>query len=149
VHRIWDQSERVDPSDVADELKAVWSRYSVRDLLVSEADWTWVLLQLADEGLPVTKVPRSPQRLALQWSAFFDAVLEGRLTHDPDPVLARHAANLGLISGPSGLRPDLDVTEGQPVAAVLAAMVAFDGFARIEPAAEPMIILPGVVGDWP
>jgi hypothetical protein len=38
--------------------------------------------------------------------------------------------NLGLISGPSGLRPDLDVAEGQPIAAALAAMIALDGAMR-------------------
>ena len=64
----------------------------------------------------------------------------------PDPVLARHAGNLALISGPSGPRPDLDVAEGHPVAAALAAVVAYDGVARIEPAAELRIILPSSVG---
>ena len=140
--KIWESSERVDPVDVAEELRAVWARYFVTDLLCSEADWSWVLLQLADEGLPVTKVPRSPQRLALQWQGFFDATVERRLTHAPDPVLARHVANLSLISGPSGLRPDLDVAEGQPIAAVN----AFDGVTRLEPAEELMIILPTRVG---
>jgi hypothetical protein len=75
------------------------ARHVVADLLVSEHDWSWVMLELAEEGLPVTKVPRSPQRLALQWQQFSDAITEKRLTHGPDPVLARHAANLGLISG--------------------------------------------------
>jgi phage terminase large subunit-like protein len=103
------------------------------------------MLQLAEEGLPVTKVPRSPQRLALQWQQFYDAIVEGRVTHDPDPVLARQVGNLGLISGPSGLRPDLDVAEGQPIAAALAAMIAYDGLARIEPD-EPVIIIPTGVG---
>jgi hypothetical protein len=145
VHGIWESDDRVDPSDVAEELRAVWARYDVRDLLCSESDWTWVLLQLADEGLPITKVPRSPQRLALQWQQFFDAVLERRLTHDPDPTLARHAGNLSLIAGPSGVRPDLDVAEGQPVAAALAAMIAFDGVARVEPASEPMVVLPSII----
>jgi hypothetical protein len=72
------------------------------------------------------------------------AIVEKRLTHAPDPVLARHAANLSLISGPSGLRPDLDVAEGQPIAGILAAMVAFDGVARIGPVPEPMVILPSL-----
>ncbi len=138
--RIWEEGERVDPLDVADELRAVCADFSVRELLCSEADWSWVLLMLAEEGLPVTKVPRSPQRLALQWSAFSDAVLEKRVTHDPDPVLARHVANLSLISGPSGPRPDLDVGEGQPVAAGIAAMLAFDGVVRIEHVEPPMFI---------
>jgi phage terminase large subunit-like protein len=142
--RTWESSERVEPTDVADELRAVWARYSVPDLLCSEADWSWVLLQLADEGLPVTKVPRSPQRLALQWQTFFDATLERRLTHAPDPVLARHVANLSLISGPSGLRPDLDVAQGQPIAAALGAMIAYDGVTRLEPAMTPYVGSPTV-----
>jgi phage terminase large subunit-like protein len=144
--RIWESSERVDPNDVADELRAVWARYYVREFLCSEADWSWVLLQLADEGLPVTKVPRSPQRLALQWQAFFDAISEQRLTHDPDPTLARHAANLSLIAGPSGLRPDLDVAEGAPIAGALASMIAYDGVMRVDPDPEPFVVLPSGVG---
>jgi hypothetical protein len=119
---------------------------SVVDLLCSEADWSWVLLQLADEGLPVTKVPRSPQRLALQWQTFFDATLERRLTHAPDPVMARHVANLSLISGPSGLRPDLDVVQSQPIAAALGAMIAFDGVTRLEPRMTPYVGTPS--GVW-
>jgi phage terminase large subunit-like protein len=140
--RIWEETERVDPLDVADEIRAVWARFDVREFLCSEADWSWVLLQLAEEGLPVTKVPRSPQRLALAWQTFYDAIAERRVTHDPDPVLARHSANLSLISGPSGLRPDLDVAEGSPIAAALGAMLAFDGVARIEPVGEPYIGVP-------
>jgi phage terminase large subunit-like protein len=145
--RIWESSERVDPVDVAEELRAIWGRYSVREFLCSEHDWSWVLLELSEEGLPVTKVPRSPQRLAAQWQQFFDAIVEQRLTHADDSVLARHVANLALISGPSGLRPDLDVAGGQPVAAAVATMIAYDGVARSEPAARPtVIILPSVGG---
>lgn len=137
--RIWESGERVDPNDVAEELRAVWSRDTVHDLLVSEHDWSWVMLELADEGLPIVKVPRSPQRLALQWQAFFDAVLERRLTHEDDPVLARHVSNLGLIPGPSGPRPDLDVGEGAPIASALAAMIAYDGMTRVEVKPSPKI----------
>lgn len=137
--KVWEESERVDPVDVAEELRAIWGRYDVREFLCSEHDWSWVLLELSEEGLPVTKVPRSPQRLALQWSQFYDAIVEKRLTHARDPVLARHAGNLSLISGPSGLRPDLEVHEGAPVAGALAAMVAYDGVTRVEPRKVPRI----------
>ena len=104
------------------------------------------LAHVAEEGLPITKVPRSPQRLAVSWQAFYDAVLERRVSHDGDRTLARHVSNLGLISGPSGPRPDLDVAEGSPIAAALAAMVAYDGLTRIEPAGDLQIILPREVG---
>jgi hypothetical protein len=58
-------------------------------------------------------------------------------------VLARDASNLALISGPSRLRPDLEVAEGQPIAAALAAMTGFDGVSRVEPA-TPFIGLPSL-----
>jgi hypothetical protein len=48
--KIWESSTRVDPHDVADELRSIWGRFSVREFLVSEADWQWVLLQLAEEA---------------------------------------------------------------------------------------------------
>jgi hypothetical protein len=38
--------------------------------------------------------PEIPQRLAAQWQQFFDAIVERRVTHSRDPVLARHAGNL-------------------------------------------------------
>jgi hypothetical protein len=76
-------------------------------------------------------------------SSSFDAIVERRLTHSPDPVLARDASNLALISGPSRLRPDLEVAEGQPIAAALAAMTGFDGVSRVEPA-TPFIGLPSL-----
>jgi hypothetical protein len=65
-------------------------------------------------------------RLALQWQTFCDAITERRLTHDPDPALARHSANLSLISEPSGLPPDLDVPDGLPIAAARGAVIAYD-----------------------
>jgi hypothetical protein len=86
------------------------------------------------------------QRLALQWQTFFDATVERRLTHEPDPALARHVGNLSLIPGPSGLRPDLDVAQGQPIAAALGAMIAFDGITRLEPRVEPFVGTPSGVG---
>jgi phage terminase large subunit-like protein len=145
--RIWEEAERVDSHDVAEVLRTVWGRLNVSEFLVSEADWQWVLLQLAEEGLPITKVPRSPQRLALQWSQFYDAVIERRVTHDGDRTLARHVSNLSVIPGPSGPRPDLDVAEGAPVAAALGAMVAFDGVTRVGAGAEPMIVVADPVSN--
>jgi hypothetical protein len=91
----------------------------VHDVLVSEHDESWVMLELAEEGLPVTKVRARPSASPFSGQTFRDAITEHRLRHDPDPALARHAASLCLISGPSGLRPDLDVADGSPIAAAL------------------------------
>jgi hypothetical protein len=74
-----------------------------------------------------------------------DATVERRLTHAPDPILARHVANLSLISGTSGLRPDLDLAQGQPIAAALGEMIAFDGVTRLEPCVAPFVGTPSEV----
>jgi hypothetical protein len=47
---------------------------------------------------------------------------------------------------PTGLRPDLDVAQGQPIAAALGAMITFDGFTRLEPTLTPFIGVPS--GVW-
>jgi hypothetical protein len=36
--QVWNEGERIDPSDVAEELRAGWGRYSVREFLCSEHD---------------------------------------------------------------------------------------------------------------
>ena len=48
---IFEPGERVDPVEVATAIRVSFSRYDVRELSCSEADWTWVLLQLAEEDL--------------------------------------------------------------------------------------------------
>jgi hypothetical protein len=62
-------------SNVGEKFRTVRGRFRVHDLLVSEHDGSRVMLELAGEGLPVIKVPRSPQHLALQWSQFYDAIV--------------------------------------------------------------------------
>lgn len=42
------------------------------------------------------------------WQSFYDAVMDGSLTHDGDPVLARHVDNLVLKENRHGSRPTRD-----------------------------------------
>ena len=143
--RIWEETERVDPSDVADEIRAVWSRYNVVEFLCLGGGLD--LGAACNSPTKACRSPRSrrsPQRLACNGRSSSTPILERRLSHDGDRVLSRHVSNLGFISGPAGPRPDLDVGEGQPIAAALGAIVAYDGVTRTEPAAELRIILPTV-----
>ncbi len=84
--------------------------------------------------------------MSARYSVFDDATCEGRLTHDPDPVLGRHAAHLGLLIRPVRRPPGSRRRRGAPIAGVLAAMIAYDGVTRIGPAPEPFAILPTSVG---
>jgi hypothetical protein len=70
--------------------------------------------------------------------------MERRITHDGDPRVARHLANLTLRSDRSGLRPDLDLTQaGSPISAELGAMWAAGRV--IEKRVEPEMAQPGFV----
>jgi phage terminase large subunit-like protein len=108
-------------------IRSVLARYEVREIACTETDWAWIVLQLEGEDLPVVHTPLSPQRSARAWQLFYDAVIEHRLTHDADPLLARHVGNLSLIASPHGLRPDLTTSsEGAFVNAAVAAMIAYE-----------------------
>ena len=103
-----------DPSDVAEKLAPSGPATMSETCCAVRATGPGCCSSSQD-GLPIVKVPRSPQRLALQWQQFYDAVLEKRLSHDGERTLARHVSNLSLYRGRRD-RADLDVAEGQPIA---------------------------------
>jgi phage terminase large subunit-like protein len=124
---IFEPGERVEPREVAAAIREVFKTYDVRELLCQEHDWTWILLEMESEHLPIVKMPLSPQRLGKTWQAFSDAVLELRLTQSGDPALARHAGNLTLRSDRSGVRPELELASpGAFVNGAVAAMIAHE-----------------------
>jgi phage terminase large subunit-like protein len=139
---IFEPGERVDPVNVAAAIRECFGRYDVRELTCQEHDWTWVLLEMESEDLPVVKMPLSPQRSAKAWQVFADAILEQRLTQSGDPALARHVGNLTLRSDRSGVRPDLELASaGAYINGAVAAMIAYERATEIasQPVREPMI----------
>ena len=102
---IFEPGERVEPREVEAAIRECFKTYDVRELICQEHDWTWILLEMESEQLPIVKMPLSPQRLGKSWQVFADAVLEHRLTQSGDPALARHVGNLTLRSDRSGVRP--------------------------------------------
>ncbi len=141
VQRIWESSERVDPVEVAAELRELWARFSVRELLSPSTIGPGCSSSSPTKASRSQRFPGAPSGSVCSGRrSSTRSPTERRLTHAPDPVLARHVSNLGLISGLSGLRPDLDVGEAQPIATALACMIAYDGVTRIEPIEPPMFV---------
>ena len=52
--------ERVEPREVAAAITETFGRYDVRELICEPGDWTWVMLAMEFERLPIVKEPRSP-----------------------------------------------------------------------------------------
>ncbi len=134
--------ERVEPREVAAAIRECFGTYDVRELICQEHDWTWILLEMESEHLPVVKMPLSPQRFGKSCQVFADAVLEKHLTQSGDAALARHVGNLTLRSDRSGVRPELELaSHGAFVNGAVATMIAYErarALAAIPPR-EPMM----------
>jgi len=66
--------------------------------------WQRSLQVLADERLPVSEYPQSPSRMTPACSAFYEAVIDGTVTHSGDKRLARHVSNAVLRTDSRGAR---------------------------------------------
>jgi len=68
--------------------------------------WAQLMEQWETADLPVLKyATSSPSEMVPAWAKFYDAVLAGKLTHDGDPRLIRHVANMTLKIDRLGPRP--------------------------------------------
>lgn len=101
-----DMHWRVPIADVEATIRAEAHRLRARWVVFDPYRWQRTMQALEDEGLPVVEFPtNSVARMAPAWKRFYDAVLDGALTHDGDPRLARHVENMRLKIDAQGVRP--------------------------------------------
>ncbi len=79
--------------DVEEAIRKACRRYDVREIVCDPFRWARSYQILEAEGLPVVEFPQSPARMVPATQRFYEAVLNGGLTHSGDPRLARHVAN--------------------------------------------------------
>lgn len=80
--------------------------HGLRGLLLDPFGWKQTAADLIDEGLPVVEWPtNSLARIVPAWKDFYAAILDGELTHDGNPALARHVGNVVLKVDNLGARP--------------------------------------------
>lgn len=140
---VWEPaSERVDPKVVAETLRQVCGTWDVRSIACDETLWTWVLLELDAERYNVVAVPQNNFRYVKMWQRFEDGVMEGKITHDGSPTLARHVGNLVLKSDRFGRRATRDRTAPRSfIDAAMAAQFAYSEVVDLN-TAEPEPIQP-------
>jgi phage terminase large subunit-like protein len=94
---------RVDTLEVEETIVDFCQRFPrVREIVCDPFRWQRSMSVLEDKGLPVVAFPQSPSRMIKACAVFFDAVVEGRVEHDGDPVLARHLENTVTKLTPAG-----------------------------------------------
>lgn len=90
--------------DVEESIRSACRRWQVRSIVADPYRWARSLEILAGEGLPVLEFPQSPARMTPATTRFYEAVVNGQLTHSADPRLARHISNCVLKVDSRGSR---------------------------------------------
>jgi hypothetical protein len=94
---LWEPAGRQVPIvDVEAAIRAACRRWRVLENRRRPFRWARSLQLLDGEGLPVLEYPQSPGRMAPATARFYEAVVNGALTHSGDSRLARHVGNAVL-----------------------------------------------------
>lgn len=99
--KAWEKQEdddddwRVDIADVENTiLEFCKTHRNVREIACDPFRWQRSMEVLEGYGLPIVEWPStSARRMVPACAKFYDAVMEGTLIHDGDPLLARHIEN--------------------------------------------------------
>jgi hypothetical protein len=90
--------------DVEQAIRAACRRRRVLEIAADPFRWARSLQLLDGEGLPVLEYPQSPGRMTPATARFYEAVVNGQLTHSGDSRLARHVGNAVLREDARGAR---------------------------------------------
>ena len=94
--------------EVEDAIRAACKRWAVREVACDPYRWARSMQVLAGERLPMVEFPQSPSRMIPATERFHSGIVEGSITHDGDPRLARHVANCVLKTDSRGSRLSKD-----------------------------------------
>lgn len=102
---IGDPHWRTPAHDVEDRIRWAWETYTVREVVADPWRFEQSLLKLQEEGLPIVEFPtNSLARIIPATQAFYEAVMDDKVTHNGDPALARHLANATTKVDTRGIR---------------------------------------------
>ncbi len=125
-----DEHWRVNTQDVKATVLGVFAASNVSEIACDPYRWQDVIAQLVDE-LGEERVIEWPTnslaRMIPAWQKFYDAVMDGRLSHDGDPRLARHIENVVLKRDARGTRPTKEhKTSKRHIDLAVCAVIAYD-----------------------
>jgi phage terminase large subunit-like protein len=109
LYRLWEAPEgardwRVPIVAVEDAIRAACSRWRVLEVAADPYRWQRSLEVLDGDGIPVHEFFQNAARMGPATARFYQLVVDGELTHDGDPRLARHMANAILKADSRGAR---------------------------------------------
>jgi phage terminase large subunit-like protein len=140
--QIHDDTWRVDVLEVEERIrKFVKENPNVKEIACDPYRWTRTMQVLADEGYPIVEYPSTnARRMVPACAKFYDAVVDKKIIHDGDPLLARHVSNAVVKIDQLGPRIVKENRASQRrIDAAVALVLAFDRatVSRIE--TEPLV----------
>ena len=127
---IHDDTWRVDIQQVEHTIQDFCGRYKVREVACDPYRWQRSMEVMADHGVPIVEYPStSPRRMVTACAKFYDYVTEKRLTHDGNPMLARHLSN-AVVKTDNSNGPRIVKENRNSLRRIDAAVAAVIGFDR-------------------
>jgi phage terminase large subunit-like protein len=118
--------------DVEQAIRQACRRWRVLEIAADPFRWARSLQLLEGEGLPVLEYPQSPGRMTPATARFYEAVVNGALTHSGDSRLARHIGNAILKEDARGARLAKERKDSpRRIDAAVAAVMAHDRAAAL------------------
>jgi phage terminase large subunit-like protein len=143
---IHDDTWRVNIGEVEETILNFCQQYpKVREVACDPFRWQRSMEVLADQGVPIVEYPStSARRMVTSCAKFFDYVTEKRITHDGNPLLARHLSNAVTKTDNLGVRiVKENRASSRRIDAAVAAVVAADRATagRMEVEADPRFFI--------
>lgn len=130
---------RVDQLDVENTIIEFCASHKVKEIVCDPFRWQRTMQVLDERGLPIVEfTSSSAARMVPACAQFYDAVVTGKLTHDGNPLLARHLDNAVIKTDRLGPRI-VKEHRGSP-RKIDAAVASIIGFSRATlPIEEPVV----------
>jgi phage terminase large subunit-like protein len=128
--------------DVEEAIRQACRRWRVLEIAADPFRWARSLQLLDQEGLPILEYPQSPGRMTPATARFYEAVVNGQLTHSGDSRLARHIGNAVLREDSRGGRLAKERKDSpRRIDAAVAAVMAHDRAAALAGAVRDSIYI--------
>ena len=142
---IHDDTWRVDILEVENTIRDfVRDNPRVKEIVCDPYRWQRSMEVLAEEGYPIVEYPSTnARRMVPACAKFFDAVVDKRLKHDGNPLLARHLSN--AVVKVDNLGPRIvkeNRNSSRRIDAAVAAVIAVDR--ALSSRIETEVLTPGV-----
>lgn len=143
--KVWERTPkdpdnwRVDTLEVEQTILDFCSRFNVQEVACDPFRWQRSMAVLMEKGIPIVEWPStSARRMVPACAKFYDAVVEQNLTHDGDPVMARHLSNAVVKVDQYGPRIVKEHRHSpRKIDAAVAGIIALDRALQMKEIVEP------------